>query len=835
VIIRRERRIPLLRLLAILLLCVVPGEPYREEISETSTATVLVDISESMDGAVANRLLERARELTRGQTADVIPFAREAAPAGVGGGADFARLKSAWYRLDVGGTSLERALQGISGRRPGSILLISDGYETDGDARAAAGTLAGRGFRIFPLTEEETGERGRFVLSQLHAPLTAPTRKSVDIRASIRNATAVEQRGRLEINHDGKVVLTRQVRVAPGAEIAAVGESDPSKEGIREIVATLTPDDSREPPTSRTIYLSGQTREKVLLVSGLGEDSRFLEQALRDQSYQLTAVTAGERLASLPPLEGFSVVIFNNVAKQQLPAEAAGLVERYVRGGGAFLMLGGARGFGLGGWLKTPMEELLPVEILPPQTVKKRLNVAVALVLDKSRSMAFGERIEFAKEASREVIRNLKDDDFITVVGFDSVPFVVVKIGQLGQIRSEALDRVGRLFPANRTNMLPAIDEARRALVRANAGRKHMIILTDGRVPDAGPYYLELVKQMRLLGITVSTVLVGGEVEEMLREMANLGGGSFYQAADARALPRIFISDLKVSTGERSLKENEEYLVRAGPELESTKLTSYPPLRGYVQTKSRERASTELFAASEGKVEPLLASWSYGKGRSTAFTSDVSGRWSNYWVGWARFQTFWSDIIESLRPDGSGEETINFDLRYNYEGGALTFDLSIFSEKAAGAVSGEVVLPDGSTRTVSFAATSRGRYGASVADVIPGRYEVRLRAGARPLTPVAFYLSGELFGEQPGRGFNRPRLSELATITGGALNPGAEEVAGQVYTATERIYLGHWFLLVAAILLCLDILRREVWRTRTLGELVGRLTGLGRRIRRQSR
>ena len=62
----------------------------------------------------------------------------------------------------------------------------------------------------------------------------------------------------------------------------------------------------------------------------------------------------------------------------------------------------------------------------------------------------------------------------------------------------------------------------------------------------------------------------------------------------------------------------------------STDIDAFPPLRGYVETKPRERANLELVVMTEGKAHPLLASWHYGKGRSLAFTSDANGRWSSY-------------------------------------------------------------------------------------------------------------------------------------------------------------------------------------------------------------
>lgn len=810
-----RRRFASLALVWAALCCLITAlaEPLMKRTHTTSSTTLLLDISESVDESAARELIERAeRVVGAGAELEVIPFARETAPTSLFSPGDFQAIKNAWFKLDVGATNLERAFQTILARQPTSVLIASDGFETEGDAASLIPSLKARGFKLYPLAADQPGQADGFRISHLHVPLVAPTQKSVDIRVSIRNDTPVSQSAKLTVTHDGKPVLERRVTVEAGEELLLIAPSDPSKEGIKEIVATLTPERGEQSPSSATAYLSGKVREKVLLLNGNGEDGRFLGELLRDQSYQLTALDIGDSRPPVPPLDQFSTVIFNNVARAQLRDGLPAEVERFVRGGGGFLMVGGNRSFGLGGYLRTPIEEILPVEMVPPQTVKKRLNVAVALVLDKSRSMAFGDRIEYAKEAARETVRNLKNDDYLTVIGFDSAPFVVVKLGQLAQIRNEALERVERLFPANKTNMLPAIDEARRALTRADAGRKHMIILTDGRIPDEGPYYAEIVRQMRLLGITVSTVLVGGESDTgMLNQMAELGGGAYYQVADPASLPRIFISDIKVSTGERSLKEAEEYLVRAAPGLSSTAITSYPPLRGYVETKPREKANLELVTMVDDKAQPLLASWRVGAGRVTAFTSDVSGRWSNYWIRWSKFQSFWSDVLRTIRPANDKAEDIEFDLRTFYAHGLLNIDLSIFNENVGGAVVAALTLPDGANREIDLAALSRGRFKGQLGGALPGRYELRARIGERRLSPVAFYLSGELFGERKGRGFNMPLLTTLASGTGGAINPRPEDLKGQLYPHTERAELGSLCLLLAALLLTGAIVWREVF------------------------
>ena len=271
-------------------------------------------------------------------------------------------------------------------------------------------------------------------------------------------------------------------------------------------------------------------------------------------------------------------------------------------------------------------------------------NIAVQLVIDKSRSMADGSRLEFAKSAAREVVSTLKDEDYIGVIGFEDVAFVALPLTRVSEARRIASDRISRLFPTNGTNLYPAMEEARRGLSRVTAGRKHLIVLTDGQIPDQGPIYFNLIHQLRTLGVTVSTVLVGSNAPDaFMTTMAQLGGGSFYHTDDPRNLPKIFLSDLKIATGERTLIENPEIPVLVGPSgVRSTGIRSFPFLRGYVETLEKPAANTELVVPEEDRRFPLLASWKVGAGKSIAFTSDANGRWSAPWMAWDEVQEFWS-------------------------------------------------------------------------------------------------------------------------------------------------------------------------------------------------
>ena len=762
---------------ALILLC---ATPQLQQDSGRAPALLILDISDSVDQGIGQQLLAQVSELAAaGIEVRALNFAKNPSKEPHAfESSSYREQRERSAKLDIGGTNMAAAFEQALVDQAGAILLISDGFETSGDVTSLLPAISGAGRKIFPLLPLSLPQgAGQFRVSQLFAPLVSPAQTRPLVRVSVQNSTAQPQRGKLKVSHDKTQILEQTIEVGAGEERVFEVEGEANTEGIRAVTATLEPEGGFG-SSAETVFVSGEQREKILLLTAVEEDERLIKQVLNDQAYQLK--TQNPRADGIPDLTGFSVVIINNVPRSDLGSAGMQKINDFVKRGGGAIMIGGDRSFGLGGYIDTPIADLLPVELVPPQTEKKRLNVAVQLVIDKSRSMATDDKIEFVKDAAREVIKNLKDEDFVGIIGFDATPFIVVRLAQLANSRDQAMDRVGRIFASGRTNLMPAIDEARRALDRIQAGRKHIIILTDGKIPDEGPFYLQLTDQLRVSGITTSTVMLGDESDiGMLRDMAKRGGGSFYQTSDANALPRIFLQDIKVSSGEQTLKEKQEFSVRQGPnEIRSTQARGFPSLRGYVQTKARSGAALELVVLADDKAEPLLASWKYGQGRSIAFTSDANGRWSSYWSGWNGFRRFWTDLVDSARAVDATtqEERIKFDLRTALERGQLDFDLSIFTEIGGALPTATVKLPDGSSKEIGFEQINRGYFKAAIPKALAGRYEVSARVGARVLTPVAFNVSGESFGEKKGRGFNTALLERLASATGGAINPSVEKV-----------------------------------------------------------
>ena len=133
--------------------------------------------------------------------------------------------------------------------------------------------------------------------------------------------------------------------------------------------------------------------------------------------------------------------------------------------------------------------------------------------------------------------------------------------------------------------------------------------------------YADEINALRKDGVTVSAVALGIEADvPFMKTVAKYGKGAFYHTLDPQQLPQIFVHDIKVSTGEQTMKEAQEFPVGIGPAgITSATIDRYPPLKGFVETLPKKGSNLELITRDETQVFPILASWKYGAGKVIAF------------------------------------------------------------------------------------------------------------------------------------------------------------------------------------------------------------------------
>ncbi|RME61388.1 MAG: VWA domain-containing protein, partial [Candidatus Dadabacteria bacterium] len=773
-----------------------------------------LDVSESVDTSYGELLIEKLRKikknaLKKGENIKftIIPFAVKA-----GNETSFSNKGFKFFKQNFSfskeGTNLEEAVKALEKRGVRKALLLSDGQINKGSFSKALNILRDSQIKLYPLVERSAEKEEGIKFIKLYAPSTAKVKERVKVRVVVANKSSDGGKdAEVVFYQDGKEVKRERAVISPNTFEIFYFQSLPLKEGITQLKAVVKSLEEKGKEEARTVYLSVPRKDKILILTTNIAEAKYLRRALKEAGYE-SKVSLTREVRDPSELSNYKVVILNNVPRAGLAAGFDKGLKEYVKKGGGLIVVGGTKSFGLGGWKGSYLEDALPVLMLPPKRVLKRLNVAVILVIDKSRSMRSAQRLEYAIAAAGEVIRNLKADDYVGVIAFDTTPYEVVRIGKLSLIREAALDMIRRVYPGNSTNPFPALDEARRRLKSVPAGRKHVIMLTDGKIPDEGPHYYALVDKLRLSGITLSTVLIGSEAgQRFLRELAQRGGGAFYHTESGSALPRIFLQDVKVATGKTRLREAEQFNVADGPYRRTyLSMRTFPPVRGFVQTKAKERGRVILKVQGSQNSFPLLAAWSYGAGKSVVFTSDVTSRWGVYWLSWSKLYKFWDEVVRTAGLIPKGGSKAGLDLSYEVTGEDLRIKLFQYSGKPLNSVFFKIKTPQGKEVVIDGKRDGIGKYYGLLSIFQGGKYTVSIypsapSENAKELFKKVFEIPNDLFLEQRNNEVNIKILTKVAEESKGSINPSISEILEGARGSRVKFYKELYPLIIALAVL----------------------------------
>lgn len=554
-------------------------------------------------------------------------------------------------------------------------------------------------------------------------------------------------------------------------------------------------------------------RPKVLLIERNERDARYLEEGLAAEEIEVEVRPESGVPRDLNDLLNYDALILSDISADKFAPGAMETVKTYVHEmGGGLVMIGGEHSFGLGGYYRTPIEDALPVKMPIKKNIEKP-NLAITLVIDKSGSMG-GTKMELAKEAAIASAEVLKGNDRFGVVAFDGRAEWITPITdstELGVITST----ISRLVAGGGTNIYPALHEAWQALNDEDAKLKHIILLSDGHTTGGG--YDTLVSHIASDGITLSTVGIGeGADQQLLGDMAAWGGGEYYFTNDFGSIPQILTRETMRAS--KSMIVEEPFVPLAFTETEILKgldPEELPFLLGYVATQARETATVGLVS---DYGDPVLAAWSYGLGRSVAFTSDAKARWGGDWISWDGFGKFWGQLVRSVMSTGSHEE-LRTRTRVDVEGGIARVTLDV--RDRIGAYRDDVlpdvaIVRDADSEPDSLAITHLGpglfeasfpieEYGEFYHLMITQSQDGKI-VDAKALGVTESY-SPEFRTPLP----DRELLELVSAETGGAVDPEDDAVwAFEGAPARTPKDTWWWWLAIAVVLLPIDIALRRL-------------------------
>ena len=187
---------------------------------------------------------------------------------------------------------------------------------------------------------------------------------------------------------------------------------------------------------------------------------------------------------------------------------------------------------------------------IPVAESRERQPMNLAVVLDRSGSMADEEKIEYAKKAVRSLIDQLQEGDYFSFVIYDNV-VQVLRGSQRVRDKRDLRDLLDEVYPRGATNLggglIAGLEQVERHLDREFLNR--VILLSDG-LANRGitdPYELRRIAQRyRSKSISVTTMGVGLDYNEnLMMGLSQSGGGNYYFIESPNSLASIFRKELR--------------------------------------------------------------------------------------------------------------------------------------------------------------------------------------------------------------------------------------------------------------------------------------------------
>ncbi len=613
------------------------------------------------------------------------------------------------FDLETGATSLESALKLAKASFPEDtarrVVIISDGNENLGDSLSMAQAMAedGVGIDVIPIELIAEAE-----VSVEKIVLPTDIRKGQEFLAKVvlnNDSVATEDnpdgivRGKLRLvqktAQNEQLIAEQDIELTPGKNIRTFSHVI-EQSSVFTFDAAFVPEDDTQDLIQQNNTASAFThvrgKGRVLLIEDAFYEGEFLHliETLQANAIEVDVMGTDQLFTSAAELLQYDSVILANVARASgdddsteihsfSDAQIRMLTRNCEEMGCGLVMLGGNRSFGAGGWSNSDLEKAMPVDF---QIKNSKISAVGALALMMHAcEMANGNHWETM--IARKSIEILGPMDYCGVVewsNFGGTPRwlwkfkdgetpEVLGIDRISGNRKKMMGMVGRMASGDMPDFNGPMKLALNGLSQVKASMKHMIIISDG---DPTPPTKKLLKGYIDNKIKISTVAIGthgAAGNKTLLDIATATGGKYYIVKDPRTLPEIYqrearkvakpvIKESRTGMQLRKTSESDAHEI-----LQGIDIGDMPPFIGYVMTTVKSNPLVQQLALAsdpndDGENSTVLATWRYGVGRATAFTSDAGHIWTNDWLNNPMYEKLFVQMIRhSMRPI---KESANF-------------------------------------------------------------------------------------------------------------------------------------------------------------------------------
>ena len=188
--------------------------------------------------------------------------------------------------------------------------------------------------------------------------------------------------------------------------------------------------------------------------------------------------------------------------------------------------------------------------ISPPriERIQRRQPVAIALVIDRSGSMA-GPKLKAAKNAAQQLVRMLAPSDRVSVVSFDQEVRIDVPLTTPNE---SVINRIDSIVHGGLTALFDGWQKGMNQLLNSDElsdFHKRVVLLTDGMANRGLTHHsdvIPVVEKAFKKGITTSCIGLGEDYEErLITAMAEAGTGNLVHLTEPKQLEAVFLAEVE--------------------------------------------------------------------------------------------------------------------------------------------------------------------------------------------------------------------------------------------------------------------------------------------------
>jgi Ca-activated chloride channel family protein len=167
----------------------------------------------------------------------------------------------------------------------------------------------------------------------------------------------------------------------------------------------------------------------------------------------------------------------------------------------------------------------------------------VCIVLDRSTSMT-GEKMDVVKATAIQILRNLRQQDILSVVTFSDRAEVIIPAAYHQDDRSRLEARIQMIQPSGGTEIFQGLQMGAKEVMRSLDSKRlnHIILLTDGQTYGDEQECIELASKLGERGVGISAMGIGKEWNDIFLDvLATRTGGSSAYVAEPQDIKKLLL------------------------------------------------------------------------------------------------------------------------------------------------------------------------------------------------------------------------------------------------------------------------------------------------------